>query len=142
MARLPYSTSNSSPREPDPPSRNINLYRPLVNSPAWRARSTAWARLHPPQERASIRASRELAIPQVGWMTRSEYEFTHHVKIGRVRRQRRDIRGMKPPRPRGRRAAWMRTCARCAVAREMVNNLAMAEATFAEILHPCSRPST
>src|SRR4051794_10909103 len=26
---------------------------------------------------------RELAILQVGWMEKSEYEFTHHVKIGR-----------------------------------------------------------
>ena len=26
---------------------------------------------------------RELAILQVGWMERSEYEFTHHVKIGK-----------------------------------------------------------
>jgi alkylhydroperoxidase family enzyme len=26
---------------------------------------------------------RELAILQVGWMEKSEYEFTHHVKIGK-----------------------------------------------------------
>jgi alkylhydroperoxidase family enzyme len=26
---------------------------------------------------------RELAILQVGWLEKSEYEFTHHVKIGK-----------------------------------------------------------
>ena len=77
---------------------------------------------------------RELAILQVGWLEKSEYEFTHHVKIGKefgVTDQ--DIAGLiaetegRPSR--------LEPLARAILkgAREMVRELAMSEATFAEI---------
>ena len=77
---------------------------------------------------------RELAILQVGWLEKSEYEFTHHVKIGKefgVTDE--DIKGLiaetdgKP--------SQLEPLARAILrgAREMVRELAMSEATFAEI---------
>jgi len=77
---------------------------------------------------------RELAILQVGWMEKSEYEFTHHVKIGKefgVTDQ--DISGLmaetegKP--------SQLEPLARAILkgAREMVRELAMSDLTFAEI---------
>ena len=79
----PISSPTSSPPEyRDLLKRNINLHTLLVNSPDMarafhgiggyiRNKSTLDPRL------------RELAILQVGWMEKSEYEFTHHVKIGK-----------------------------------------------------------
>lgn len=83
MARLPYLEADQIPPEyRDIVSRNTNIHKLLVNSPDMarafrgmggyiRNKSTLAPRL------------RELAILQVGWMEKSEYEFTHHVKIGR-----------------------------------------------------------
>src|SRR3954465_1475154 len=83
MARLPYLDADQLPAEHrDLLKRPINLTRLLVNSPGMakafggignfiRHRSTLDPRL------------RELAILQVGWLEKSEYEFTHHVKIGK-----------------------------------------------------------
>jgi alkylhydroperoxidase family enzyme len=83
MARLPYLDAEQLPPEHrDLLKRPINLTRLLVNSPGMakafggignyiRHKSTLDPRL------------RELAILQVGWMEKSEYEFTHHVKIGK-----------------------------------------------------------
>src|SRR6185369_16606493 len=73
-------------------------------------------------------------ILQVGWMEKSEYEFTHHVKIGRefgVTDE--DIEGLmaetegKPSKLEPLAKMILRG------AREMVRELAMSEATFAEI---------
>jgi alkylhydroperoxidase family enzyme len=77
---------------------------------------------------------RELAILQVGWMERSEYEFTHHVKIGKefgVTDE--DIQGLfaetegKPSKLEPLAKAILKG------AREMVRDIGMSEATFAEI---------
>src|SRR5713226_8761806 len=76
---------------------------------------------------------RELAILQVGWLEKSEYEFTHHVKIGKefgVTDD--DIAGLmaetegKPSK--------LEPLAKTILkgAREMVQELAMREETFAE----------
>ncbi len=77
---------------------------------------------------------RELAILQVGWMEKSEYEFTHHVKIGRefgVTDD--DIQGLIAE-TEGK-SSSLEPLARAILrgAREMVRDLAMSEATFAEI---------
>ena len=134
MARLPYIDADQLPPEQrDLLKRPINLTRLLVNSPGMakafhgiggyiRNKSTLDSRL------------RELAILQVGWMEKSEYEFTHHVKIGKefgVTDE--DIQGLfletegKPSK--------LEPLARAILkgAREMVRQLAMSEATFAEI---------
>src|SRR5664279_3931059 len=83
MARLPYLEADQiAPEYRDMLKRNTNLHKLLVNSPEMarafngiggyiRFKSTLDPRL------------RELAILQVGWLEQSEYEFTHHVTIGR-----------------------------------------------------------
>ena len=82
MARLPYLTQDDlAPDDKKLLTRDIALMRLMVHSPgATRAfqglggyirnKSTLDGRL------------RELAILQVGWLARSPYEWSHHVKIG------------------------------------------------------------
>lgn len=83
MARLPYlDKEDLAPEDQSLLARNINLIRLLAHSPGMarsmkglgdyiRHHSTLDARL------------RELAILQIGYSSRSEYEYSHHVKIGR-----------------------------------------------------------
>ena len=134
MARLPYlEVDQVAAEHRDLLKRNINLYKLLVNSPGMarafsgmggyiRFKSTLDARL------------RELAILQVGWITRSEYEFTHHVKIGReFGVTDADIRAMMDETA-GKESA-LDPLARLVLrgAREMAGDLAMSDATFAGI---------
>ncbi len=82
MARLEYrNREDLAAADQDLLKRNINLHRILTHSPGMtrafsalggyiRYGSTLDARL------------RELAILQVGWLARSDYEWSHHVKIG------------------------------------------------------------
>jgi alkylhydroperoxidase family enzyme len=134
MARLPYLEADQvAPEYRDMLKRNTNLHKLLVNSPEMarafngvgsyiRFRSKLDSRL------------RELAILQVGWMEKSEYEFTHHVKIGReFGVTDTDIQGMMAEtegQPSG-----LEPLVKAVLkgAREMVRELAMSEATFAEI---------
>ena len=83
MARVPYlQKSDLAPEDQALLDRNINLHRALVHSPGGarnfsrlggyiRHKSTLDPRL------------RELAILQVGYLARSAYEYSHHIKIGR-----------------------------------------------------------
>lgn len=134
MARLPYlEPEQIAPEYRDMLKRNTNLHKLLVNSPEMarafggmggyiRFRSTLDARL------------RELAILQVGWLERSEYEFTHHVKIGReFGVTDADIEAMMAE-TEGR-PSTLEPLARAVLrgAREMAHGLAMSAATFAEI---------
>lgn len=83
MARIPYlSKSDLKPEDQELLAREINLNRALVNSPAG---ARAFSRLG-----GFIRNTskldprlREMAILQVGYLTRSRYEYSHHIKIGR-----------------------------------------------------------
>ena len=134
MARLPYLEADQvAPEYRDMLKRNTNLHKLLVNSPGMahafngvgnyiRFKSSLDPRL------------RELAILQVGWLAKSEYEFTHHVRIGKefgVTDE--DIAGLiaetdgKPSR--------LEPLAKVILkgAREMTRDMAMSEATFAEI---------
>ena len=82
MARLPYLTQADLAEEDKKLlARDIALMRLMVHSPGGtrafqalggyiRNKSTLDGRL------------RELAILQVGWLARSPYEWSHHVKIG------------------------------------------------------------
>jgi alkylhydroperoxidase family enzyme len=134
MARLPYiDVEQLAPEHRDLLARNINLARLLVNSPGM---ARALLGLGGYIRHASVLDPRlrELAILQVGWMTRSEYEFTHHVKLGRgfgVTDD--DIHGMIAETDG--RASTLDSLTRAVLrgAREMVTDLAMTEATFAEI---------
>jgi alkylhydroperoxidase family enzyme len=82
MARVPYlEKSDLAETDQDLLARNINLFRALVNSPnAARAFSTLGGFIRH-KSRLDPRL-RELAILQVGWLARSPYEWSHHVKIG------------------------------------------------------------
>jgi alkylhydroperoxidase family enzyme len=82
MARVPYlEMSDLAPENQDLLKRRISLHQALVNSPN-AARAFAGvgqfirfgSKLDP--------RLRELAILQVGWLARSPYEWSHHVKIG------------------------------------------------------------
>ena len=134
MARLPYLEPDQVAEQyRDMLKRNTNLHKLLVNSPEMarafsglggyiRNRSTLDTRL------------RELAILQVGWIERSEYEFTHHVKIGKeFGVTDADIEGMIAETAGKPSNLDPLTKAVLKGAREMVRNLAMSEATFAEI---------
>ncbi len=82
MARVPYlSKTDLAEADQDLLNRPISLFKALVNSPkAARAFSGVGgfirygSKLDP--------RLRELAILQVGWLARSPYEWSHHVKIG------------------------------------------------------------
>jgi alkylhydroperoxidase family enzyme len=81
MARVPYlDPTDLSAENQDLLKRPISLHRALVNSPnAARAFGAVGtfirfgSKLDP--------RLRELAILQVGWLARSPYEWSHHVKI-------------------------------------------------------------
>ena len=83
MARLPYLEADQvAPEYRDMLKRNTNLHKLLVNSPDMARAFNGIGGYIRFNSRLDPRL-RELAILQVGWMEKSEYEFTHHVKIGR-----------------------------------------------------------
>src|SRR5229473_2799449 len=134
MARLPYLEADQvAPEYRDMLKRNTNLHKLLVNSPDMARAFNGIGGYIRFKSKLDPRL-RELAILQVGWLEKSEYEFTHHVKIGKefgVTDE--DIRGLiaetegKP--------SQLEPLAKAIVkgAREMVRELAMSDATFAEI---------
>jgi alkylhydroperoxidase family enzyme len=83
MARLPYlDPSDLPPENRDLLARNVNLYRELVHSPEGSRSFLHLAKYIRFHSRLDPRL-REMAILQVGYITRSPYEYSHHVKIGR-----------------------------------------------------------
>ena len=83
MARLPYlDAQDLAPADRDLLARNINLFRLMVHSPGAARAFNGLGRYIRFDSPLDPRL-REMAIIQVGWITRVEYEFTHHVKIGR-----------------------------------------------------------
>jgi alkylhydroperoxidase family enzyme len=83
MARLPYlDRSDLLPEHQDLLARNLNLYRVLAHSPRAARSLNTLARFIRDGSRLDPRL-RELAILQVGYLTRSAWEFSHHVRIGR-----------------------------------------------------------
>jgi len=83
MARLPYlDKSDLSVENQDLLARNINLVRALVHSPNGARAFGALAAFIRFKSRLDPRL-REMAILQVGYLTRSPYEYSHHVKLGR-----------------------------------------------------------
>jgi alkylhydroperoxidase family enzyme len=134
MARLPYlEPEQLAEQHRDLLKRPINLHKLLVNSTGMaraflglggyiRSGSTLDPRL------------RELAIIQVGWLEKSEYEFTHHVKIGKeCGVTDADIEALMAETD-GKSSA-LEPLAKTVLrgTREMVRDLAMSDATFAEI---------
>jgi alkylhydroperoxidase family enzyme len=134
MARLPYLEADQvAPEYRDMLARNTNLHKLLVNSPDMARAFSGLGGYIRHKSKLDPRL-RELAILQVGWLEKSEYEFTHHVKIGKeFGVTDADIEGMmaetegKPSK--------LEPLAKTILkgAREMVRELAMREETFAEI---------
>jgi alkylhydroperoxidase family enzyme len=134
MARVPYlEQSDLPPEHKELLARPIALNRAMANSPnASRAMSTLamyirnGSKLDP--------RLREMAILQVGYLTRQPYEYSHHVKLGRdAGVSDDDIRAINDEtagRP-TRLDDLTRTVLRAA--REMTNDLAMSDKTFATL---------
>ena len=134
MARLPYLEPDQvAPEYRDMLKRNTNLHKLLVNSPDMARAFNGIGGYIRFKSKLDPRL-RELAILQVGWLEKSEYEFTHHVKIGKefgVTDE--DIQGLfletegKPSKL----DPLTKTVLKGA--REMVRNIGMSDETFAEI---------
>lgn len=134
MARLPYfDRDDLAPEHQDLLKRPINLFRALVNSP--HAARTWSAVGHYIRFGSKLDPRlRELAILQVGYLARSPYEYSHHVKIGRdFGVSDADIRAIAAE-TEGR-AGDLDPLARTVLkaAREMATELAIADATFAHL---------
>ena len=83
MARLPYLEADQvAPEYRDMLKRNTNLHKLMVNSPEMARAFNGVGNFIRFKSKLDPRL-RELAILQVGWLEKSEYEFTHHVKIGK-----------------------------------------------------------
>ncbi len=82
MARVPYlEVSDLAEEDKDLLKRPIWLFKALVNSPkAARAFSGLGQYIRYGSKLDS--RLRELAILQVGWLAKSPYEWSHHVKLG------------------------------------------------------------
>jgi alkylhydroperoxidase/carboxymuconolactone decarboxylase family protein YurZ len=83
MARIPYfDCADLPPEHQDLLNRPINLFRALVNSPG---AARGWSGIgHYIRHGSKLDPRlRELAILQVGYVARSPYEYSHHIKIGR-----------------------------------------------------------
>ncbi len=83
MARVPYlSKSDLSADDQDLLARDLNIYRAIAHSPGGARNFGRLGRYIRHQSPLDPRL-RELAILQVGYLTRAPYEYSHHVEIGR-----------------------------------------------------------
>jgi alkylhydroperoxidase family enzyme len=83
MARVPYlEAQDLAAQNRDLLTRNLNLYRALANSPDT-ARSFMALGMHIRFHMKLDPRLRELAILQVGYVTRAPYEYAHHIELGR-----------------------------------------------------------
>ena len=82
MARLPYlEAADLAAEHRDLLARGINLHKLLAHSPA-AARAFSGLGGHIRFGSKLDPRLRELAILQVGYLTKSDYEYSHHIKIG------------------------------------------------------------
>jgi alkylhydroperoxidase family enzyme len=134
MARVPYlEMSDLPPEHQDLLKRRISLHQALVNSPNAARAFNGLGQFIRFGSKLDPRL-RELAILQVGWLARSPYEWSHHVKIGHdfgvsdddIRALIDDTAG-KP--------ATLDELSKTVLraAREMTNDGAMSDATFAAL---------
>ena len=134
MARVPYlQKSDLAAEHQDLLARNITLFQALVNSPNAARAFSAPGQFIRFKSRLDPRL-RELAILQVGYLARQPYEWSHHVKIGRdFGVSDGDIRALiadTDGRPND-----LEPLAKAVLqaAREMTRDLAISEATYAEL---------
>jgi alkylhydroperoxidase family enzyme len=134
MARLPYlDKSDLAPEHQDLLARSINLFRLMVHSPGGARAFSALGQYIRFGSKLDPRL-REMAILQVGYLTRSVYEYTHHIKIGRdfgVSDD--DIRAIAAETAGKTTALDALTRAVLRAAREMTEGLAASDETFAAL---------
>jgi alkylhydroperoxidase family enzyme len=83
MARVPYLDKSDLPPElQDILNRPIALNRAMANSPH-AARAFGVPAMYIRHKSKLDPRLREMAILQVGYLAKSPYEYSHHVKIGR-----------------------------------------------------------
>jgi alkylhydroperoxidase family enzyme len=134
MARVPYlEKSDLADEHQDLLARKITLFQALVNSPNAARAFSGLGQFIRFKSRLDPRL-RELAILQVGYLARQPYEWSHHVKIGRdygvsdgdIRALIADSNGEPND---------LEPLAKTVLlaAREMSNDLAISEATYAEL---------
>jgi alkylhydroperoxidase family enzyme len=139
MARVPYlQQSDLPPEHREILARPIALNRAMANNPE-AARAMTGLAMYIRRKSTLDARLRELAILQVGWLARSPYEWSHHVKIARefgVSDD--DIRAV------GEETAGRTTAldplAKLVLrgAREMTDDLAMSDATYAALAQTLS----
>ena len=134
MARLPYlDRSDLAPEDRDLLARNINLLRLMVNSPKGTRAFRGLGQYIRVESRLNPRL-REMAILQVGYITRCVYEYTHHIKISQnfgVSAE--DIRAIAAETAGRKTTLDPLTRAVLRAAREMTASLAASDATFNEL---------
>ena len=134
MARIPYlQQSDLPPEHQDILARPIALNRAMANSPNAAKAMTGLAMYIRRGSKLDPRL-RELAILQVGYLARSPYEYSHHVKLGREAGVTDDDIRAIGEETAGRPTkldALSKTVLRAA--REMTNDLAMSDASFAAL---------
>src|SRR5580700_9607485 len=82
MARVPYlEPADLAEADRDLLKRPITLFKALVNSPNAARAFHGLGDYIRYGSKLDMRL-RELAILQVGWLARSPYEWSHHVKLG------------------------------------------------------------
>src|SRR5437667_514281 len=134
LARVPYlQKSDLAAADQDVLARDITLHRALAHSPKGARAFLGLGRFIRHESRLDPRL-RELAILQVGYLARSPYEYSHHVKLGREAGVTDgDIHAINEEtagRP-TKLDALSKTVLRAA--REMTTDLAMSDATFAAL---------
>lgn len=83
MARVPYlSKTDLGAADQDLLAREITLHRAIVHSPKGARAFIGLGKFIRHESRLDPRL-RELAILQIGYIARSPYEYSHHIKIGR-----------------------------------------------------------
>jgi len=133
MARVPYIESKDLPAAYKDliPSTALNIRRALANNPAAAQANGDLAMYIRHKSKLDPRL-REMAILQVGYSTRTAYEYVHHIEIGRqfgvsdddIRAIADDTAG-KPVKLDGLTKAVLKA------AREMTDGLGISDATFA-----------
>lgn len=131
MARVPYlDEADLAPEDRPLIASGIAFHRAMVNSPGARRAAAPLGRYIRHESPLDPRL-RELAILQVGYLSRSAYEWSHHIKIGHAFGvSDADIEGLVAEtegRPSG---LDPLTCHILRGAREMTRDLAMTDATW------------
>lgn len=84
MPRVPYlDPADLAPENRDLLARNVNIYRAMTHSPDGTRSFLVLANYIRHHSRLDPRL-REMAILQVGYVTKSPYEYSHHIRIGRA----------------------------------------------------------